>query len=149
MSTENRQNVELILKRLLYVLKLDTDQQLADWLGVGNKVLSAWKSRNSRKAIAVISSKCREFDLNWVLTGEGEPTPNKFKQYAEAIEKTSVKVDQFEYNGQKEGPESNGAEVINILGHITRMGDKADRERTIKELSEFAAKKLSELASQK
>jgi len=101
MSTENRHNVEIILKRLIFALGFDTDQQLADWLGVGNKVLSAWKARNSSKAIAIISSKCRELDLNWVLTGEGEPKPNKFIQFADEIIKTSVKVDQLEYDAQK------------------------------------------------
>jgi len=118
MSTENRHNVEIILKRLLFALGFDTDQQLADWLGVGNKVLSAWKARNSRKAIAIISSKCGEFNLNWVLTGEGEPKPNELKQYTEEIGKTSVKVDQFNYAAQKKAPNlTDGAKMR--LGAIT------------------------------
>jgi hypothetical protein len=70
MSTKNQHNVESILKRLLYALNYDTYQQLADFLGVDNKVLSAWKARNSKKAMAIISTKCSSMDLNWILSGE-------------------------------------------------------------------------------
>lgn len=96
-------------------MKFDTDQQLADWLGVGNKVLSAWKKRNSRKAVAIISSKCRDLDLNWVLTGEGEMlNPGESSKTGGLPGKPTVNEDHTtEWIGQKKAPQlTPGAEGL-------------------------------------
>ncbi|NVN93237.1 MAG: helix-turn-helix domain-containing protein [Desulfuromonadales bacterium] len=72
MSTSNQHNVGEILRRLMFLKKYDTYQEVADFLEVDNRTLSAWKQRNSKVAVQKISAKCADLDLNWLLTGEGE-----------------------------------------------------------------------------
>jgi len=72
MSTINHHNVDDILRRLMYLKKYSTYQDVANFLGVDNRTLSAWKQRNSQVAVQKISAKCADLDLNWLLTGEGD-----------------------------------------------------------------------------
>jgi len=59
----------------MFLKNYGTYQEVADFLGVDNRTLSAWKQRNSQIAVQKISAKCADLDLNWLLTGEGELRP--------------------------------------------------------------------------
>jgi hypothetical protein len=59
---KNQQNVELIVKRLMSALKVDTRQELADALGTTPGALSNWKNRGV--AYHTIVTKCLEKNIS-------------------------------------------------------------------------------------
>ena len=75
MSTINQHNVDEVLRRLMFLKNYGTYQEVADFLGVDNRTLSAWKQRNSQVAVQKISARCVDLNLNWLLTGEGDVRP--------------------------------------------------------------------------
>ncbi len=71
MSRKKLQNVKEIIDRLKMALKLETDTELAKYLGVNQSTVSAWKLRKSINWDLIIT-KCKDINLDWLLTGEGE-----------------------------------------------------------------------------
>ena len=51
MSTIKNNNVEEILQKLKFHMKFDTWKEVAEYLGVSDGVISAWKKRNTQSAI--------------------------------------------------------------------------------------------------
>ncbi|WP_138431208.1 helix-turn-helix domain-containing protein [Fodinibius saliphilus] len=59
-----------ILERIKKVYRLETDADLADFLGMNPSTLSMQKNRG-RVNLRLIIDKCRDINLNWLLHGEG------------------------------------------------------------------------------
>jgi hypothetical protein len=70
MSTDNLHTVDKIIQEIKKRKGFTEDKELADWLSISNKVLSAWKSR---KKIADFGAFSRQgISVDWLRTGEGE-----------------------------------------------------------------------------
>ena len=61
----------LILNKIKSHLKLKSDTEFANFLGIKPQVLSNWRKRNTFDT-ELIYTKCVGIDANWLLTGEGE-----------------------------------------------------------------------------
>lgn len=59
----------IIFNRLKQIKGMESDAQLADFLGVTAATLSNWRRRNSLD-YDVLLSKCEDVDLNYLLFGE-------------------------------------------------------------------------------
>lgn len=59
-----------ILNRLKEAYKINTDTELARFLGVSKSTLSNWISRDSMDYDKIFS-KCEHININWLLRGEG------------------------------------------------------------------------------
>lgn len=59
-----------MLSRIKKAYGFKTDIQLANFLGVKQNTISAWKKRNSLD-LDLIIEKCQDLNLNWILTGVG------------------------------------------------------------------------------
>ena len=70
---DNVINVGDIIRRIKEVKGFKSDRQVADYLGVSKATVSNWTSRNSIDFPLVIN-KLADVDLNWLLTGRGNPT---------------------------------------------------------------------------
>lgn len=62
-----------ILSRLKTVLSVDTDTELADFLGIKKTTLSNWRNRNSID-LPLVFSFCEQINIDWLVTGRGQPT---------------------------------------------------------------------------
>ena len=63
-----------IIVRLKTAMNIQSDNALAEVLGVTKGTLSNWKVRNSID-FALVFSKCKQINIDWLITGEG----NMFK----------------------------------------------------------------------
>ena len=66
----NSQFVKDVLQRVKDYYGLDTDVELADFLGVSQPTISMWKSRGSMDSDLIIT-KCEDASLEWVFKGKG------------------------------------------------------------------------------
>ncbi len=64
-------DIKEILNRAKVALNVTSDMQLAETLGVNKSTLSNWKSRNSID-FAILFTKCKHVNYNWLINGEGE-----------------------------------------------------------------------------
>lgn len=65
-----------IIKRLKHYLNIESNEALAEKLGVDKSTISSWKSRNTIK-LPLIIKKVEGIDYNWLINGEKYlPTPN-------------------------------------------------------------------------
>lgn len=60
-----------IILRLKTAMNIQSDNVLAEALGVSKGTLSNWKVRNSID-FALVFSKCKQISIDWLITGEGE-----------------------------------------------------------------------------
>lgn len=60
---------KLIINKLKIHLNLNSDTELADFLGVKQNTISTWKSRNTMDYELIIT-KCDDINANWLITGE-------------------------------------------------------------------------------
>ena len=60
-----------IILRLKTAMNIQSDNVLAEALGVSKGTLSNWKVRNSID-FALVVSKCKQISIDWLITGEGE-----------------------------------------------------------------------------
>lgn len=67
------QNVNKILDRVKLLFSLESDADLADFLGVSPPTVSNWRARESIPYEKIIS-KCEGKSLDWIFRGE-EPPP--------------------------------------------------------------------------
>ncbi|RKE02345.1 LexA family transcriptional regulator [Marinifilum flexuosum] len=75
-----------IIERLKSAYQLDTDSVLAEFLGVKRNTISSWKSRNTIN-YDLIFAKCDDLNLNWLITGEGQPfKKNSYKEPSESVD---------------------------------------------------------------
>jgi len=72
MSTTKSANVEKIFDLLKDHFKLQTDRELADYIGVDFRTLAAWKSRGKIAKPDIFLNKCRGLSYEWLKTGQGE-----------------------------------------------------------------------------
>ena len=70
LSTDNLQSVAKIISAAKKYGGFHEDKELAEWLGVSNKVLSAWKSRGKIADYGVFIK--RGFSVDWLRTGSGD-----------------------------------------------------------------------------
>lgn len=61
-----------ILDRAKAALNISSDVRLAEILGVSKSTLSNWKARNSID-YAILFTKCKQINLDWLITGDGNP----------------------------------------------------------------------------
>ena len=62
-------DVDLIINRLKESLKISSDTELAEKLGVGKSTISNWRKRNTID-YAIIFTLCEHIDLNYLIRGE-------------------------------------------------------------------------------
>ena len=76
-----------IIVRLKTAMNIQSDNALAEVLGVTKGTLSNWKVRNSID-FALVFSKCKQINIDWLITGEG----NMFKlaERERIMEPTSI-----------------------------------------------------------
>ena len=75
MSTIKNNNVEEILQKLKFHMKFDTWKEVAEYLGVSDGVISAWKKRNTQSAIEKILYRCSCDVDKSLLLGREESLP--------------------------------------------------------------------------
>ena len=51
--------------------RINTDNELALFLGVARNTISSWRSRNTMDH-ALVFSKCDHINIDWLVTGRGE-----------------------------------------------------------------------------
>lgn len=61
------------IERLKKVNNIKTNIDLSNFVEVDNTTISQWKKRNKIPKLHDIINKCDNIDLNWLLTGEGNP----------------------------------------------------------------------------
>lgn len=59
-----------IILRLKTAMNIQSDNVLAETLGISKGTLSNWKVRNSID-FALVFSKCKQINIDWLITGEG------------------------------------------------------------------------------
>lgn len=98
-------NVPDIIKRLKHCLKIKTDVELAEQIGVTQSAISQWKSRNSIDIYSILPYLPTGTDLNWILKGDEDTPAHKPEDYQEKIfkelQKLSKKVDKLEFEIKK------------------------------------------------
>lgn len=72
MSRAKLQYVGDIIDRLKSYLNVQTDQELAETLGLSRNAISVWRHRENID-LPLIITKCSGLDLHWLITGEGQP----------------------------------------------------------------------------
>jgi phage repressor protein C with HTH and peptisase S24 domain len=72
MSSKKSHDVKKILERFKQALNIYTDSSLAEYLGIKPNTISTWRARNTID-FELLFSKCEDININWLLTGEGEP----------------------------------------------------------------------------
>ncbi len=87
--------VEDIIKRMMKTLNVDTQQQLADYLGRESAGITQWKTRG-KIPLTVLSdfSKSQKVSIDWLMTGvhvfpEGKPnllTDSDLEYFPAAVE---------------------------------------------------------------
>lgn len=61
-----------IIERLKVALNIQKDKDLAAFLGVDKSTLSNYKSGNRDIDYKSLFSKCKQINIHWLITGEGE-----------------------------------------------------------------------------
>lgn len=69
----------LILNKISTYYNFKNDSEFSHFLGITPQVLSNWRRRNTIN-YQIVSTKCLEIDMNWVVTGEGEMTKQDVKK---------------------------------------------------------------------
>lgn len=69
MSTAKSHIDQQILVRVKDAYNLDTDADLADFLGIKQNTVATWKRRDSYN-LELILSKCEDMSANWLIYGE-------------------------------------------------------------------------------
>lgn len=72
----------LILNEIKTYLKLETDKEFADFLGIKPQNLSNWKKRNTYD-VELLYTKCEGLNAEWLLTGNGEMLKDKSNSHLE------------------------------------------------------------------
>lgn len=124
MSTNKNTNVSFILQKLKFALEADSWKEVAEYLGVQEGTLSAWRKRNTPSAREKILYKCRDdVDENYLfgLTDIPRPTPQVITGS----------------NSTAQVASSPGAVNISGGGSVS-YGAKQDMSDTLKKINELA-----------
>lgn len=93
-------NVSEILDRMKVVTDIATDANLAAHLGVSNKTVSSWRTRNSIPIEAVLQiSQEANCKIDYLLFGK-ERTPLKGKEIVELFKFEDLRIKDFEIAGE-------------------------------------------------
>lgn len=85
MSTRKSHFDAKLLDRIKQTLNLQTDSELADYLGVSPTVIANWRRRD-RVNTSHIMSKCEYLDVHWILYGTTQRhNKSAYKQSDEVI----------------------------------------------------------------
>ncbi|CAA0211327.1 helix-turn-helix domain-containing protein [Tenacibaculum maritimum] len=68
-------NKAQIINEIKSYLKIGTDTEFANFLGVKQPTISTWRKRNTIDYDLIIA-KCNKIDANWLLTGKGSMLKN-------------------------------------------------------------------------
>lgn len=90
-------NKEEILHRIKEALGLSTDKELADFLGINKSTLANWVKRNSIDW-ELVFSKCEQFNLNWIINGEG--AKRKQKETLHIVAEETIGYKEYVNKGQ-------------------------------------------------
>lgn len=75
-------NKSAVLERVKQALDVTSDIALAEVLGIARSTLSNWRSRGSID-YDLLFSKCKHFNLDWLLTGQGSMQRSNVMQLAD------------------------------------------------------------------
>ncbi|HED2850975.1 TPA: helix-turn-helix domain-containing protein [Klebsiella oxytoca] len=82
----NKKDVDDVLMRLMALLDVKNDSELARALGVNRQTLASWRKRDSVPySICITLSEEKGFSLDWLLTGRGSPVMNDVSHEAIVI----------------------------------------------------------------
>lgn len=102
-----------IIIRLKKAMDIQSDNALAESLGISRGTLSNWKVRNSID-FGLVFSKCKQVSIDWLLSGEGEmlksDKPLKTNQPTSTLENDNLPT--ITYNPERGAPYYN----VDFLG---------------------------------
>lgn len=107
----------LIINRLKNHYGFHADKELCEFLGIKQNLLTSWRTRNTAN-LELITTKCRDVDLNWLFRGEKLSTDT-----TDAFAEPSAQYPTFN---------NSGVELLQFY--------KAEYERKCKELEEANAR---------
>ncbi|MGC5292015.1 helix-turn-helix domain-containing protein [Klebsiella pneumoniae] len=82
----NKKDVDDVLMRLMALLDVKNDSELARALRVNRQTLASWRKRDSVPySICITLSEEKGFSLDWLLTGRGSPVMNDVSHEAIVI----------------------------------------------------------------
>jgi transcriptional regulator with XRE-family HTH domain len=112
---------EGIIDRLKMVVKVNTDSELANAIGVSKSTISNWKNRKSIDYDLVFSF-CEHINLDWLLTGKGDMLKtNGTDNQNFVVEGTAV-----EYSSSNKDNDKN---AFNQISFLQLLNDKDDMIR--------------------
>lgn len=122
-------NAESVLRRLKRLYNIETDFELAQFLGVSAPTVSNWKTRGSID-FSLVFSKCSGVNYHYILTGEGHPfAENEFgAKLAEELTHSPEHHSQNKVNSDKISQLTN---IVSSLKDIFNGDMQASLERLI------------------
>jgi hypothetical protein len=107
-----------VLNRLKKALNINTDSELADFLGIKPTAIANWRSRGRINATCIIS-KCELLDINWIFFGKsfsGERNRNvsTYDEREEIIEQHNDNVQLVHEIDRERANDRNAIKLENI-----------------------------------
>lgn len=112
---------EGIIDRLKMVVKVNTDSELANAIGVSKSTISNWKNRKSIDYDLVFSF-CEHINLDWLLTGKGD----MLKTNGTDNQNSAVAESSVEYSSTNKDNDKN---AFNQISFLQLLNDKDDMIR--------------------
>ncbi len=123
-SDKKKHNVTSILARLKDELNLHKDVDLAEFLGVAQNTISAWKKRDSVNYELIFDKVIPyNIDLNWLIYGELMPQITEDENLLETIRMAKENENFTEAEGK----------VMNVIEIIQRLPWSTSTRRLIME----------------
>lgn len=85
-----------IINQIKLHLKINTDSEFAKFIGVSQPTISSWRKRNTFDHELIIA-KCKDFNIEWLITGEGEMLNGNSENNTEFISENDLSVLEQEY----------------------------------------------------
>lgn len=130
MSSEKMLNSKKIIEKLKNKLKIQSESQLAEYLGINQSTLASWKSNNNFDILRVYD-KIKDIDLNWLL-GDGiveyQYSDNNEYSIKEQAEKYQLKIYELEKQLKKTDAEcgKDNKEVARLNSEILELRAKLE-----------------------
>ena len=89
----SKKDVDDVLARLMTLLDVKNDSELARALEVNRQTLASWRKRDSVPySICITLSESKGFSLDWILTGKGSPLVGSAPMGTSAISEEDRKL---------------------------------------------------------
>lgn len=85
-----------IINQIKLYLNIKTDSEFAQFLGISQPTVSSWRKRNTLDH-EIIIAKCKELNVEWLITGEGEMLNASKVDEISGISKKDLAVLEQEY----------------------------------------------------